>query len=258
MNPSKTGLALVLTVLILAAMALLPGTLGIIRDLLENEKPGSAPMQSVELSIGDDRTDEPGYMLRKLALEQRMTTVPIEISRASMTEEEVIAAAQNGMTAYMEAGLFTWFEYSFCAAEAYLGVDPVDESNHSIFWGVSFTANTDSGQPYQSLFLHIDDETGKILYLDYETYGPEMRDFYYPENQQLAMEGFVEAFLRPLHLTAGQLTEYTDLTRVSAVEQDTTDEVTCVMYTFEDAHYGIIHAAFEISPVALRIFFPDP
>ena len=248
----KTAVALLLTGLLIAVLAILPRAVAGISDLLTGKKPVSAPMQSVELAFHSDTVDEPGYMMRRLALEQRMTTIPIEPTQASMTEEEVITAAQAGMDIYTEANLFNWFEYDFCSAQPYLGVDPEDKNNNAIFWGVTFTTESD---PYQSLFLHIDDETGNILYLAYETDGPDQYQYYYQENQRLMMEGFVDSFFRPLNLT--QRDEYENLLGESVIEQDLTDDVTCVVYTFEDAEYGTIHVAFHISPEGLHVFFPS-
>lgn len=253
MSRPKPGFSLFMTALLIVALALMPQVVAGISDFIENEKPGTAPMQSVELALGADKTEMPGYMMRRLALEQRMTTIPIEPEQAAMTEEEAIAAAQNAMAVYIEANIFDWFDYSFCSAEAYLGIDPEDKSNNMIFWGVTFAAQAD---PYHYLFVHIDDETGKILYLSYETYGPDQFDYYYKENQLLMMEGFVDSFLRPLNLALGQLTEYENLVSSSAAEQKLTDDVTCVVYTYEDTEFGTIHVGFHISPKGLCVYFP--
>ena len=248
-------MALILTVLLIAVLALLPQAIAGVSDFIGNEKPGTAPMQSVELALGADKMDEPGYMMRKLALEQRMTTIPIEPEQATMTGEEVLTAALDGMTAYMEANMFTWFEYTFCGAEPYLGIDPMDKNNNTIFWGVTFAYDNYDKDPYQNLFMHIDDETGKILYINYETYGEDRFKYYYPENHRLMMEGFVDSFFSPLNLT--QRSEYENLLGESVVERDLTDDVTCVLYTFEDAQYGTINVEFYITPLGFNVYFPS-
>lgn len=252
MRRLRTFLILLLTVALIALFAVMPKLAAAVSDQFTNGRSGSAPMQSVELALDAHKTDEPGYMMRKLALEQRMVTIPIEPEQASMTEEEVLNAAQVGMSVYIEANMFDWFEYTFCSAEPYLGIDPEDKNNNSIFWGVTFTTQS---APYHYLFLHIDDETGRILYLSYETDGPDKFNYYYPENQRLMMEGFVDAFFSPLNLT--RRNEYENLLGESVIEQDLTDDVTCVVYTFEDAQYGTIHVAFHISPEGLHVYFPS-
>lgn len=252
MRRIKTISVILLSVMLIVGMALLPQGIAGISDLLTNEKPGTVSMQTVELALTSNKTDEPGYMMRKLALEQRMTTIPIKPEQAKMTEEEVITAALDGMTAYMEANMFTWFEYTFCGAEPYLGIDPMDKNNNTIFWGVTFAYDED---PYQHLFMHIDDETGKIIFINFETNGEDRYKYYYPENQRLMMEGFVDSFFGPLNLI--QRSEYENLHAESVSELTTPDDVTSVRYTFEDAQYGIINVEFSIYPFGFYVIFPD-
>lgn len=250
MYRNKTLSAVVLALVLILGMALLPQGIAGISDYLTNEKPGTASIQNVELALNSDKTEEPGYMMRKLALEQRMTTIPIKPEQATMTKEEVLTAALDGMAVYVEAEVFEWFEYDFSAVDPYLGVDTENKNNNSIFWTVTLSRPY---EPYQDLFLHIDDETGKILFLSYETYGQDQYKYYYQENQRLMMEGLVDAFLWPLNLTLGQLSEYEGLLGCSVEEQELTDDVTCVVYTYEDAAYGTIRVDFQITPRGLRI-----
>ena len=254
MRRIKVISVILLSVMLIVGMALLPRGIAGISDMLANGKPGTVSMQTVELSVYSHQTDEPGYMMRKLALEQRITSIPIRPEQAAMTEKEVITAAMDGMMVYTEAKMFEWFEYDLCIAQPYLGIDPEDKSNNTIFWGVSFSHETN---PYHSLFLHIDDETGEIIYIYYETYGADQYNYYDPENQRLMMEGFVDAFLRPLNLTFGQLGEYKNLQDASAVEQTLTDDTTCVRYTFDDARYGTIHIQFHITPHGFYVHLPN-
>lgn len=252
MNKLKTVTVLLLTVLLIAALALLPQAVASVSDTMANEKPGTASIQSIELELrGDDQ--QPGYMMRKLALEQWMTTVPIKSDEASMTEDEVYAAVEAGMEPYVQANIFEWFDFTYRAAEPYFGLDPYDKSNYMVFWGVTLV---NESAPYQSLFLHIDDETGKILCIKYETYADDRFNYYYPEKQRLMMEGFVDAFLSPLELTQADLAEYKDLLGTGVEELDLTDDVTAVQYTFDDAQYGEIHVEFYIIPSGFYVYFP--
>lgn len=254
MRRAKTVTVLLLALALIAGLAMLPQGIAGISDYLINEKQGTASMQTVELTLYSDKTDEPGYMMRKIALEQRMTTIPIEPEQTSMTEQEVIDAAIEGMAVYVDANMFEWFDYSFCRAEPYLGIDPENQSNNSVIWGVTFVNEKDS---YHHLFLHIDDETGRILYISYETYGTDKYKYYYPENQRLMMESFADAFFRPLNLTASEMEEYKNFGGMEAVEQESTDDMTVVVYTYEDTEYGTIRAGFYISPVGFGVYFPS-
>ena len=240
MHRLKAIFAVFLSMVLIAGLALLPKGIAGISDYLSNEKPGTASIHTVELSVYSDQTDEPGYMMRKLALEQRMNTIPIEAEQASMTEEEVLNAVLEDMVAYEDANVFEWFEYTFFSAEPYLGMDPENQSNNSIFWGVQFTREE---KPYQNLFLHIDDETGRILYLSYETYGPDAEKYYEPENQRFMM-----------NLTTDQMSMYKNFNGIEVKENEIPDDATIVSYTYDDAVYGAIHVTFHISPEGLRVF----
>lgn len=253
MNKMKTGFVLLIAVLLVIAFALMPQAVAGISDLIGNEKPGTASLQSVELAFGVQKAIEPGYMLRKMALEQRMSTIPITPEQTAMTQTEAIEAAEAAMTGYVEAKVFEWFEYTFCSAEPYLGIDPDDKNNYTIFWTVNFSHDS---EPYRNLFLHIDDQTGKILYIDYVTNGEDKFNYYYPEDQRLVMEGFVHAFLGPLALEGLTEYEYENLLGLSVTEHKTTDEVTCYLYTYEDSQYGSIQIAFTIKPAGFYVTFP--
>lgn len=251
MRRIKAIFVILLSVMLIVGMALLPRGIAGISDMLANGKPGTVSMQTVELSVYSHQTDEPGYMMRKLALEQRITSIPIRPEQATLTEEEAIHAAMDGMMVYVEAKLFEWFEYELVDAQPYLGVDPEDKSNNSIIWGVNFFKK---GEPYNNLFLHVDDETGKIIFISYETYGEDQNRYYDPEDRRLMMEGFVDSFLGPLNLT--QLSEYENLDPECVSEMLSPKEVS-VRYTFEDAHYGIINLEFVIYPFGFYVIFPD-
>ena len=251
MSRLKLSVTVLLTLALLVALALMPRAVAGITDLLADEKGGTASMQSVELAFPGDQTELPGYMMRKLALEQRMTSVPITAEQAAMTEDQVYAAAEAAMEIYVQAGLFEWFEVDFQSLQPYLGIDPNDKSNNTLFWGVDFTKQ---GDQYQDLFLHIDDETGKILYISYTTNAPDKFNYYYPENQHAMMESFVDAFFSPLNLA--DRSEYEGLLGESAVEQELTDDVTCILYTFHDAQYGMMHIEFYITPSGFHVYFP--
>lgn len=165
----------VFCVLIAAALifagAVLPRISAAVVDRMNDKKTGSAPIQTVALNL-QDRAEQNGTrsenMIRKLAMEQRIYTVPVDPSEASMTEEEVYAAVESCMEDYVHAGIFEWFPYTYQMAEPILGIYADGISNMHIIWSVSYVYED---EPYQSLFIHIDDETGKILYLRYINYG---------------------------------------------------------------------------------------
>ncbi len=244
MNKRKTGAFLLLSLLLIAAFALLPRIVAQISDIQAAGKLNSAPMQSIELAFDSEKEN----MTRKLALEMRMTTIPIEPKQASMTEAEVIDAAKANMDAYAQVGLFAWFDYTYCSVEPYLAIDSEQKNNISIIWGVTFS---DQNDPYKYLFLHIDDETGKILYISYETSDKEQYPLTDRTEQEQMLTGFVDAFFRPLALTTENAQE------ASVIEWNLADDTVSTTFTFEDTKYRTICVQMYIMPVGFQVSFPQ-
>lgn len=243
----RKPLFLILVAALIIAGAFLPKITGAVLDISTNEKSDSAPMQSLELAFSKDNQREPRYMLRRLALEQNKLAVPIAPDQAAMTEDEVYAAVEEGMEAYVDANVFEWFEVTSRGAEPYLAVDFDKKSNNAIVWDVTYSSDS---EPYHYLILSIDDETGKIIFINYDTNGDDKYRYYDPEDQYLMMEGLVGAFLSPLDLTS-----YESLTGTEVSEVNTTDEVTAVQYSFHDADYGDITVQFHIYPNGFFTYF---
>lgn len=254
MHKLRTAATVLLAAVLIGALAVLPRAVGEIRDEFAGKTPISAPMQSVALAFGADRVSEPGYMLRKLALEQNMFTVPIQPSQATMSEDDALEAAMFGMRPYIDSELYHWFDGNFVNIQPYIGIDPENKSNNMIFWAITYAHDR---EPYQYLFLHIDDETGCVLYIDYETSGDDRLDTFDSQNQPLLMEKLIDAFLRPLNLLEEQMPDAQnqlsrEITEVQRLESD----VTCIAYTLEDALYGAVRLQFYITPEGFRVYLP--
>lgn len=260
MTRLKTGAELLLCAMLIVALALLPQAVSTVTDRMEMEKPITAPVQTIELTVDTAPRGEsnesfaPGYMLRRLALEQNMTTIPILPESASMTQEEALNAAQTAMEIYVGNRVFEWFSPTYSQAQPYLGVDPENMNNSAVFWGVTFSY--EKKDDYHSLFLHIDDETGKPIYIKYEIYGKNGYPFYYPDKQHLAMEGLISAFLAPLGLEGLGPGEYENLLDIGVTAEQLSDGYTCTQYTFVDAQYGKILVEFHINPSGFYVHFP--
>lgn len=248
MNKRKTAVLLLFSFLLIVALSVLPRVVAVISDARAKGKVDSAPMQSVELDFASQKAGEIGYMMRKLALEQNMTNIPIDPEQASMTNEDVLVAALVGMEAYVQANLFTWFEYTYCSVEPYLAIDSEQKNSISIIWGVTLS---NQNEPYNYLFLHIDDETGKLLYINYETNDKVYYAFSDLEKQGELLEKLADAFFRPLEeLTAGNEWE------AFAVDRTMADDSISATYTFEDAQYGTICVELHIMPTGFHVSFP--
>ena len=241
MRRVKTFFCLVLTAAVLLFMAVLPR----VAESMDNgEQSGTAPIQPVSLDIREDDT-----MLRRLALQARMTTIPVSPASAVMTVEEVLAAARAGLEIYFDTGIMDYFEPTDESAEPYLGVDPNDKSNYAIFWSVSLSDGR------QSVLLHLDDETGKILLYIYDNYESNLE---FAENGgQQYMQKLVHAFLTPLSLHPSQPEEMGDLVGNVATEETPEESGLSKIYTYQFTPYGTLRVGFNISTTGAYVYFPE-
>lgn len=244
MRKLHIALILALTAGLIALGAFLPGIAGAAADLIATASVRSAPMESVELEFSNGQ-DDPARMLRKLALEQHMNTLPVTAQETSMTEEAVFAAVESCMEAYVSEELFYWFKDTYRMAEPYLAISRDDTSNVSIFWAVHIVHE---GDPYRNLFLHVDDETGKILYLDYVTYDPDST--FYPEDQSRVVDTLAQIYFDQLGLTEPAASDSV------TVDELVDNDVHCLRYTFPDTDYGSIVIEFYSKPNGFYILFP--
>ena len=251
MRKLRIGMILILTLALIIVGAYLPRIAAAVEDWMNNEKSNFAPMQSVQLEFRDNEQQNAAYMLRKLALENNMNTIPITPKEATMTEEEVYEAAMEGMEAYSDLGIFRWFKDTYRNAEPYLAIDPDDADNFIIFWAVNIVKED---KPYYNLFLHLDDETGKILYIDYVNYDTENYMFM-PEDQRRSMEGFTDTYFHQLGLSEAMAD--TDIMKVSVAELNLDSESTAVRYSFTETDYGRIDIEFHFYPNGFYIDFPN-
>ena len=174
-------------VLLLLAGAVLPGIAAAVTD--SRREVSYHPMQSVALELSPEQSLTP---LEKLRLVQNV--VDIDPSQASMTEEEVYAAAEAGMEPYINAGIFQWFQPDHQSAAPKLAVDPADPSRHLVCWTVTYISKQ---EPTQALLLDLDDKTGQILSITYDRNESFSMKGVWDRNIQ-TLEGFSDIFFSGL------------------------------------------------------------
>lgn len=163
MNQWKTIIALLLTLGVLAAGAMLPGVAAAVQDSAGANNSGSRAILPVtlELSAGEP---EAQLLLGGLALVRDGSLYKVDESTAAMAEAEVLEAVKAGLQPYYYAELipYNWTDYesSMTPYPAYGSADP---ETYGVLWVVSI-----SWESYDHyLELYVDDETGLILYLHY-------------------------------------------------------------------------------------------
>ena len=252
----------VFCVLIAAALvfagAVLPRISAAVVDRMHENKSGSAPIQTVDLNLQDrveQNSTRSENIIRKLAMERRMYTVPVDPSDASMTEQEVYAAVKSCMEDYEQAGIFEWFPYTYQMAEPILAISGEDISNMHIIWSVTFVYED---KPYQYLFVHVDDVTGKILYLRYDNYGVyntySVNSPEYDAQMDSVLSSFSRIFFGQLGLSEVKGSQDAN----NLYDQWVIDGgVYLRKYTVADSEYGEIPLLFYAEPSGFSISYRD-
>ena len=241
MRKVKIVFALILTAAVLFTMAVLPR----VAESVDNgEQSGTAPIQPVSLNIREDDT-----MLRKLALQARMTTIPVTPESAAMTMEEVLATARSGLQTYFDTGIVEYFEATDESAEPYLGVDPNDKSNYAIFWSVVLSDGS------QTVLLHLDDETGKILTMIYNN--DEVSRVFADGTGQQMMDKLAHAFLTPLSLHPSQLEGMDGLVGNVATEETKEGDGLNRIYVYQYTPYGTLRVGLVVNSTGAYVYYPE-
>ncbi len=168
MHKFRTALLLLLAAAVILGCGALPEIAGAVADRVNQNAPEFAPMSAISFTPSVPETDTLQYYLDRLALHGNMYSMPVKPQAASMTEEEALTAAMNQVQAYAGLGvLYSFEEYDFYV-EPYFAISIQDIENTAIYWTVY--ANT-NGKPSESLLVYLDDTTGKILSIDYESTG---------------------------------------------------------------------------------------
>lgn len=238
MSQLKTPILILLTIVLLIGGASLPAIAAAVQDIATVNNSGYSDIQSVKLDLSEE--DETIPMMGKLALISNMETVNIDPSQASMTEDEVFAAAETQMADYVDAGIFEWFDVTLRSAVPKLGVDLNDANNFIIYWTVSFV-NKDN--PSRSLNLDLDDETGKILCIGYDVYDSYTMDGVWKRNKAI-MDAFTDIYFAQLGLT--EAAEYAESIEAGYEYFNRDGGVSSALYSFGDIIYGEINLEFYV------------
>lgn len=250
MGKAKISILIVVTVALLIVGASLPDLTAAIQDSTDINHFGYSDMQSVKLDISKEKETIP--MMGKLALVSNMGTIDIDTSQASMTEDEVFAAAETLMAQYVDAGIFQWFDVGLRSAVPKLGIDPNDANNFLVYWTVSYSSW--DGQS-QSLLLDIDDETGKILCIRYGVYESYTMDGVWERNKAI-MDAFTDIYFSQLGLT--EAAEYAESIEAGYEYFERDGGVSNALYSFGDATYGEINIDFYVEGAGgFYLYFPN-
>ena len=249
----RIWMLLLLTGVLLVAGAFLPRISFFIQDRMAGQYIGYSSMQALNLEmISSQDTTMP--VMAKLASFRNMETMAISPAQASMTEEQALSAAESQMEDYIQADLFQWFDWTSRTVQPRIGFRLADwdqTTTFFVYWNVCFV---NEGDPYQMLNLDIDDETGKILRIHYETLEDYTTDSFWDRNRE-RMEAFTEIYFRQLDLT--EKAEYAATAGAGYAYWDRDGDVSCARYSLVDEQFGRTTLEFYVNGAgSLMVIFP--
>lgn len=254
MHRLKNIFIILLTVTLIMAGAVLPSVVSSVFDDAVIEKSGSRSVKTVQLNVSDEENrTEKAELLKKLAMMKNMSTIPVTENETTMTEEDACTAADLCLQEYKSAGIIPSFDITYWSAEPYMAVESQNVGNYFFFWAVNLV---NEYEPYHNLLLHIDDETGKILYINYISSAEE----YMNTDRYTLMESFSEIYLQELGIL--QDVRETDETNGEFAyvdgEIDSDNNILHKRYCISDDTYGdiLIDLYVNISG-CIEVYFPE-
>lgn len=164
MTKLKNALLILLAAALVAAGAVLPSAVSHFRDRNEVGKVTYTDMPSLQLSL----THESGLDLfeKLVLLSWDLETLVLSSQEARMTAKEVTKAAYAGVQPYLDMGLLGRIpeDYTF-SCQPMLVYPSENSKQYFVLWLVEMSL--DAGN--ESWNLAIDDETGKVLLLEFVT-----------------------------------------------------------------------------------------
>lgn len=240
-SSGKVILALCLTAVLLTGLALLPRATFRIADAWSEGVLQAAELQPPELELVPAEESSWDRAMRQLALERDMRTVPVSMDLAARTPEDIQGIVRRYITQYIEAfSAVSYYEGDFFL-DLQLAIDPADYKNSMLIWTASYV---ETGKPYRSTFMHIDDQTGQLLYLNTDMLSRE----FYTENDYLdTLEEFAKQYFVGLGIP-----EYGN---VSQKEAGLSEYSRWVRYTFDDEIHGTVAVEFFFAGSAITMHF---
>lgn len=266
MDRLKNLLVLFLCVGLMVVLARLPRIVAWTEDVFSGSRSGTMPMEAVQST--QPKQEDSDSVIRLLQMERNMYSVPVSAEQTSMTEEEVLEIVDQWMEDCQEAGIFTVFAPSYQNIEPYLCMDMEGKGYFGVIWGVELSADE---EPYHDIFVHLDDATGRILYVNYQTSNTVVAvenpsespsgnyDSYREsdpgeEEKKNRLERFADLYFRQLGYS--EAAEYARSTGTGYYFRLMEDDIAYAFYSFGDTHYGEISVEFYVYDGGFYNSFP--
>lgn len=242
MNTGKIIATMAVTFLLLIAMALLPQGIAAAEDAVRFNQEQSASLLSFALNLTQEEESPEALAMRLLAMEQNMASLPIPQEAASKTEQEVEALARQYAEQFIDAYSVQWYDPDEFYLAVQLTVEPDDYSNTRIFWTVSYVQSSGA---YRSLFMHIDDKTGRLLYINWDI----LSDLDEQRDVAELLKTYANLYFRGLGLERYQ--------ELGTESMGISEYDNWIRYDFTDESYGQIRVVFVLFSDHFTMYFLD-
>lgn len=247
----KPILLITATVALLLLCAALPTLAAMVQDRTQ-EKPQTAPLLPIhlELTPGTETPEtEPAMgILEKLSILQQTYMFPLDPEEMTMTEDQVLEASLNALAPYISMGLIAKPDFPYSMPEPMIAMSADTLGSYTTFWSVHLNRNED---PYESVLLHLDDQTGLPLLIQYEGYAWTFEK----EIHEALLSEFATTYLDTLQVSEALETLADPQVNVELV--DVTDKATALSCTIETPEYGTLLIEFWITDFDFYVAFPS-
>ena len=224
MRKGKYIIVLFLTVVFIAAGALLPQLAARMQDAAVHGKISYRNMDEISLQF----TELSVFEKFRLLSDGYQITLPETSARMSV--DELRAALERELTPYYQEGLLQrpLSDYSMnCQLMLHYLIDSTELTH--IFWSVSLYRD---GEDWQVLELQVDDKTGKIMKIYHESSSYLFEEWELPEK----LKAFYHIYLDALELEDGKDWE------------NANEDYSQAVFRWGDILYGETEIAFLVSP----------
>ena len=164
MGKLKIPALTLLTLALLILGAFLPDIAAAGQDRGITDHSGFSDMESIKLELSDPASVE--ALLQKLALVRSGGFYVLSPSKTRIGQSGIEKVVKDGLALYHQAELIPehWQGYEFSAAP-HLVYNEMDKDTYAVLWVITIHWHEEGG----NLSLFVDDETGRILYLHFDS-----------------------------------------------------------------------------------------
>jgi len=244
----KTPMSLLLCALLILLGARLPQLAAKMQDDVGINQVRYAPVSEVHLEFDEDPPTIKQLLLAKLGYST--TNTPVGTQFCTRTQENILALAGEAILAYTEAGLIP---FDIDAVQTMTDCAPFLSYSYKtgiscVFWDVVLCAPEWSDW---NLFMTIDDQSGRILQVNFTCYSGDI----YSQPVDEYQSTFCRLFLEGL---GPEFEEYDEeYRRLNTLSSMSMEDVQTLIY-WQDENYGDVRMVIDLHPAGFQIYVTIP